>query len=122
MTFGKISIVDKEEFQQKQREIYTDLACAVIDSIPDDWDTAELTLGAPVLEDEMTSMSHDLTNPKLTSGLVSVIPDESIYSHTRRLEMLFREFGARWKKAIFRVTWDDAQDQWRMVMEYEYDE
>jgi hypothetical protein len=35
--------VDQAEFQQKQGEIYSDLANAVLDSIPDDWDTAVLT-------------------------------------------------------------------------------
>lgn len=110
------------EFQQKQTEIYTDLASAVIDSIPDDWDTAMLILGAPTMEQGIESMSHELANPKLTEGLVTVMPNDSVYFHTRRLEMLFREFGAEWKKAMFQVAWDDADEQWRMVMEYEYDD
>lgn len=109
------------EFQQKQSEIYVDLARAVIDSIPDDWDTAVLTLGSPVVEHGMESMSHELANPKLAVGLVTVMPDDSVYSCTRQLEMLFRDFGARWRKATFQLTWDDVNDQWRIVMEYEYD-
>lgn len=114
--------MEHTEFQQKQSEIYTDLAGAVIDSIPDYWDTAVLTLGPPALEHGMESMSHELANPNLTEGMVTIIPDDAVCSLTRRLEILFREFGARWKKATFQVTWDDADDQWRMLMEYEYDE
>lgn len=121
-TLGILLNMEQAEFQQKQSEIYTDLASAVIDSIPDDWDTAVLTLGSPAVEGGMESMSHELANPKLTEGMVTVMPDDSIYSHTRRLEMLFCEFGARWKQATFQVTWDYADDQWRMLMEYEYDE
>jgi hypothetical protein len=114
--------MEQAEFQPRQSEIYSDLACAMIDSIPDDWDTAVLTLGSPAVQDGMESMSHELTNPKLTKGLVAVMPDDSIYTYTRRLEMLFREFGATWKQAKFQVTWDYADDQWRMLMEYEYDQ
>ncbi len=77
----------------------------MIDSIPDDWDTAVLTLGAPTLEQGIESMSHELANPKLTEGLVAVMPNDSVYFHTRRLEMLFREFGAKWKSATFKVAW-----------------
>lgn len=129
MTFGVLSNalgmkpnMAQAEFQQKQSEIYSDLACAVIDSIPEDWDTAVLTIGSLTVEGGMESMSHELTNPKLTKGMATVIPDDSVYPHTRRLEMLFREFGARWKQATFQVTWDYAKDQWRILMEYNYDE
>jgi hypothetical protein len=114
--------MEQAEFQQKQSEIFSDLARAVIDSIPEDWDTAVLTLGSPTVECGMQSMRHEITNPKLTEGMATVIPDDSVYTHTRRLEMLFREFGARWKQATFQVKWDDAEDQWRMLMEYDYDE
>lgn len=113
--------MDQAEFQQKQSDIYSDLACAVIESIPDDWDSAVLTLGSPAVEGGTESMSHELANPKLTEGMVTVMPNESVYAHTRRLELLFREFGARWKQAKFQVTWDYANEQWRMLMEYKYD-
>jgi hypothetical protein len=92
--------MDQAEFQQKQGEVYADLAAAVLVSIPDYWDAVVLTLGASTLEHGMESMSHELANPKLTEGLVTVMPDVSVYSHPRRLEMLFREFGARWKKTV----------------------
>lgn len=114
--------MEQAEFRLKQSEIYSDLARAVIDSIPDDWDIAVLTLGCPAVEDGVQSMSHELANPKLTEGIVTVLPDDSVYSHTRRLQMLFREIGARWKQATFQVTWDYADNQWRMLMEYEYDQ
>lgn len=113
--------VNQAEFQQKQGEIYSDLATALLDSIPDDWDTAVLTLGSPIVEHGKESMSHEISNPKLADGLATVMPDDSIYTHTRKLEMLFRDFGVKWKKAMFQLAWDDISENWRMVMEYEYD-
>jgi len=112
--------MNQEDFQQKQRLIYTDLAGAVLASIPEDWYEAELTLGPSSVIDGAETMSHELSNPQLSTGLVSVPPDETVYAHTRRLELLFRESGAVWMKAVFRVTWDDPTSQWRFVMDYEY--
>ena len=86
--------MDQAEFQEKQSAIYPDLAGAVIDCIPEDWDEALLTLGPPVTDGDVETMSHELTNPQLTSGLNAVLPDEAVFAQTRRLEMLFREFGA----------------------------
>ena len=114
--------MDQAEFQQKQSQIYAQLAGAVLDSIPEDWDEAELILGPSTAVDGAETMMHELSNPLLTTGLRSVVPDDAVYAWTRQLELLFREFGSAWSKATFRVTWDEPADQWRFVMEYEYPE
>lgn len=112
--------MEQAEFWQKQAEIQAGLAGAVIESIPEDWYTAELTLGPMTSDDDSQSMSHELNNPQLTAGVVSAVPKDQVYIHTRELELLFREFGTVWAKATFRVSWEEADEQWRFVMEYEY--
>lgn len=113
--------MEQAEFWQKQAEIQANLAAAVIESIPEDWDEAELTLGPMIEVDGMESMRHELSNPQSTSGVISVIANDEVFLHTNELELLFREFGAAWAKATLRVTWEEADEQWRFVMNFEYD-
>jgi len=113
--------MDQAEFQQRQKDIHSDLAEGILGSIPEDWREAELTLGPGTSREDVESMSHELSNPLVTTGLVGAMPDDRVYAHTRRLELLFREFGAAWSKATFRLIWDDSSGEWRYTMDYEYE-
>jgi hypothetical protein len=112
--------MDQSEFQRRQGEIYSDLASAVIYSLPQDWDSAQLRLGPPEDEGGYESLSHELVNPTLRSGLVTAMPNDEVYDHTGRLVSLFREHGRLWSKATFEIEWDQDQKQWRFAMDYEY--
>lgn len=113
--------MDQAEFQKKQGEIYPSLAGAVLNSIPEDWDAADLILGPATVKDGTESMTHELRNPKISTGLTTAMPNDDVYAQTRRLSLLFREYGSAWAKAVFRVSWDNTAEGWKFVMEYEYD-
>lgn len=113
--------MDESEFQQRQGEIYNALASAVIGSLPEEWDVAQLRLGTAEVKDESISLSHELVNPKLDRGLVTAMPNDDVYEQTDRLQSLFREYGQLWSKATLEVSWDYDQEQWRFAMNYEYD-
>ena len=58
--------------------IQTNLAAAVIESIPEDWFVAELVLGPTVADGETVSMSHELSHPSLSTGLTCVVPNDQV--------------------------------------------
>ncbi|MFN7731156.1 MAG: hypothetical protein ACK5OB_04590 [Pirellula sp.] len=112
--------MEQREFQRKRIETYADMDCAVIDSMPDDWDAAVLARGRSAVEGGMESSRHELANPDLKEEWVLVTPNDFVIAHLRRLEMQFRESGARWKKLSLLITWAEILEQWRSRMDCEY--
>jgi hypothetical protein len=90
---------------------------AMVASTPDTWSVIVLTLVRPKGVTAVGQLEHSLSTPE---GHPPVMPDESLYEATYRLDELFRRHGGLFCGAVYRV--ELLPDSWRYAADFEYDE
>lgn len=103
----------QEEFQGRQQEIYPKLALELINLIPQEWYSAVLELNK-----SKEGMGHSIYSDEGYTNVI--VPSMELYEQTRKLELLFKEYGPVWENADFKVSWDDANEDWKYSVEYMY--
>ena len=83
---------------------------------PDTWNVILLTLQRPRSSTQVGDFEHSISSPE---GLPPVMPDNSLYEATYRLDELFQRHGAKFRRATYRV--DLLPDSWRYTADFEYD-
>lgn len=99
-------------FQKQQSEIYPDIGRELIAATPEHWNSAILEL-----QDKGDTVSHSIFSDEGHRDIVSATME--LFEHTRRLELLFKKYGAMFKSARFRV-WLDESQEWQFNVQYEY--
>jgi hypothetical protein len=90
---------------------------AMVASTPDDWDVIVLTIERPAGATAVGELAHSISSPDHRRP---VMPDDSLYEATYRLDELFRRHGAVFRRAVYRV--ELSPDSWRYRAEFGYDE
>jgi hypothetical protein len=90
---------------------------AMVASTPDTWGLIVLTLERPDGVTAVGQLDHSLTSPE---GHPPVMPDDSLYEATYRLDQLFRRHGGLFRRAVYRV--ELLPDSWRYTAKFEYDQ
>jgi len=103
----------QKEFQSKQKEIYPLLASALLKIIPEHWTSADLDLITGKEE-----IAHSISNKDGNKDIVT--PSMELFTETRKLELLFREYDCMWAKAKFKVYWNESVESWDYSIDYQY--
>jgi hypothetical protein len=90
---------------------------AMVASARDTWNVIVLTLERCVGNTAVGQMEHALSSPE---GHAPVMPHDSLYEATYRLDKLFRRHGGMFRRAVYRV--ELLSDKWRYTADFEYDE
>src|SRR5262245_26247591 len=90
---------------------------AMVASAPDDWSVIVLTMERRAGVTAVGQFQHEISSP---NHRTPVIPDDSLYAATYRLDELFRRHGATFRRAVYQVELDS--DSWRYTAEFEYDQ
>lgn len=88
---------------------------AMVASSPDTWKVIVLTLERPQGVNEVGHMEHSLSSPE---GHSSIMPHDSLYEATYRLDELFRRHGGLFHRVVYRV--ELLVDSWRYTADFEY--
>lgn len=105
------------QLQDKQPPFDRAVCDAMVASTPDTWRVIVLTLERPAGVPAIGELEHSLSSPE---GHPPVIPDDSMYEATYRLDELFHGHGAVFRKAVYRV--ELLPDTWKYRAEFEYDD
>lgn len=89
------------------------IADALVRSIPEDWDRAQLE----VTLSEGSSYAHVISGP--TDTVRPVVPSDALFEATRGLELLYAQKGHRYTRFLFRLELDD-DDTWVWNVSYSY--
>lgn len=108
----------KNEFIDKQNEINTNMATAMLDVIPDHWYSIELKSESNMNNLDKGALGYSISNPDGETDLVIV--SEELLQHCVELEQLFLKYQSLWDSFSFIVLWDDAIDSWRFTIDYAY--
>ncbi len=49
------------------------------------------------------------------------MPSMDLFEQTGKLELLFQEYECMWSKAVFKVFWNDKEENWGFSVDYEYE-
>jgi hypothetical protein len=90
---------------------------AMVASTPDTWSVIVLTLERRPGVTAVGQLEHSLTSPE---GHPPVMPHDSLYEATYRLDDLFRRHGGKFDRAVYRV--ELLADSWRYTADFEYAE
>ena len=102
-----------QDFQGAHAEILNDIARSLIELTPDHWHSATLHLAA-----SGDGISHQISSDENPRDIA--MPSMELFGHTRRLELLFSQYGELWKTAKVRVF--PTQDgNWSFHADYEYE-
>jgi hypothetical protein len=90
---------------------------AMVASTPDDWNIIVLTIERPERSTSIGELSHSISSPEQHPP---VMPDDSLYDATYRLDELFQRHGGVFRRAVYRV--ELFPDSWNYTADFEYDE
>ncbi|NPU93984.1 MAG: hypothetical protein HPY82_18900 [Gammaproteobacteria bacterium] len=107
-----LSQEQQELFQRQQNEIYPELGNELISLTPEHWNSFLLELVAT-----KEGVSHSIVSEEGHRDIVT--PSMELFEHTRRLELLFKQYGCMWLKAKFHVFLS-ADGGWKFTMDYQY--
>lgn len=105
--------------QEQQKPIFERIAFALVQATPEHWTSAVLELTSsnaiePVADTE-SGFGHSIFNTSHPRDMV--FPTDEIYSATRELELLSRDFGDDWKRLIFKI--EQSGNDWRYEVDIE---
>ena len=89
---------------------------ALVASTPDGWNVIELELVRAADAAQIGDLIHTISSPE---GFPPVMPDDSLYDATFRLDELFHQHGGKFRRAVYRV--DLLPDSWRYTAKFQYD-
>ncbi len=114
--FGRNKKVISDEqqamFQRQQSEIYSNIGKELIAATPEHWNSAILEL-----LDRGETVAHTIVSDEGHPDIVS--PTMDLFEHTRKLELLFKQYKTMFKSASFRV-WLNENNEWQFNVQYEY--
>jgi hypothetical protein len=105
------------KLQDEQLPFDRAICDAMVASTPNDWNIIVLTIERPEGSTAVGELSHSLSSPDHNLPLM---PDDSLYEATYRLDELFRRHGGMFRRAVYRV--ELSPDSWRYTAEFGYDE
>jgi hypothetical protein len=103
--------------QQEQQPIDEAITRSVLQSIPADWTAAVLTLERRSESSGVGDFSHSLASG---DGRRPVMPDDSLYDATFRLDEVFRRHGAFLTRVTYRVE-QRAGGEWSYSADYQHE-
>jgi hypothetical protein len=102
---------------QDEQPSFDRVVCdALVASTPDDWSVIVLTIERPEGATAVGELSHSISSPDHNQP---AFPDDSLYEATYRLDELFQQHGALFRRAVYRV--ELLADSWRYTADFEYD-
>jgi len=107
-----LSQEQQESLQEQQSQIYPALGNELISLTPEHWSSFALELKVTA-----EGVEHAIVSEEGHRDIVT--PSTELFGHTRRLELLFKEYGCMWEQARFRV-YLSPENEWRFTMEYQY--
>jgi hypothetical protein len=107
-----LSKEQEEQFLDAQSAIYPHIGRELIALTPETWTSAVLKL-----EDEPAGVKHSIYSEDGRREIV--VPSMDLFEHTRKLELIFREFGRMWTIAHFRIV-QSEEGQWRFNVDFQY--
>jgi len=88
---------------------------AMIASTPENWSHIVLTLMRPADDRDVGHFTHELSS---SAGLSAVVPDDSLFEATYRLDALLQGSGALLTKAVYEVHVADGHGRFTASFEY----
>jgi hypothetical protein len=88
---------------------------AMVASTPEDWNVIVLELQRPKGKTGVGDFLHELRSPE---GRAPVMPDDSMYEATYRLDELLRKHGGFLRRATYTVTL--SADSWKYSADFDY--
>jgi hypothetical protein len=105
-----------ETLQEKQRPIDIEIVNELIVIIPETWDSV-------ILEVEYSSEGNNEMYRHIISSpgkhRESAQPSEALFLSTRKLSLVFKEYGHQWKKVTYTVSLED-DGSWIYKANFEY--
>jgi hypothetical protein len=101
--------------QDEQSPFDRAICDAMVASTPEDWNVIVLELERPEGKTGLGDFLHSLRSPE---GRPAVMPDDSIYDATFRLDELLRRYGGFLRRATYTVTL--SSDSWSYKADFEY--
>ena len=102
--------------QDEQPPLDRAVCDAMVLSVPYNWNIIVLTLKRPPAATQIGDLEHSISSPE---GFPPVMPDDSLYDATYRLDELFQRYGGTFRTAVYRV--ELMPDSWRYRAKFEYD-
>ena len=106
-----------EEAMRLSRPIFQELGAALIDTTPEDWESAELTIEPAESKPGMSALTCSVRSPDGKDD--PVVPGEQVWSLVRRLQLLFEGGGTPFRRAVVTVRLGD-DDKWRLATSFDY--
>lgn len=101
---------------QEQQPPFDRAICdAMVASTPEDWKVIVLELQRPEGKSGVGEFLHVIRSPE---GRPPVIPADSLYEATFRLDELLRKYGSFLRRATYTVTM--SSNSWRFQADFEY--
>jgi hypothetical protein len=101
---------------QDEQPPYDRAVCdAMVASTPDDWNVIVLTIERPPGSTAVGELFHSITS---SDRRRPIMPDDSLYEATYRLDELFQRHGALFRRAIYRVSCSPTPGS---TADFEYD-
>src|SRR4051812_42431949 len=98
------------DLQEEQPLLDRAVCDAMVASTPETWNVIVLTIVRPADSTEVGKLLHSISSPE---GHPPVMPDDSLYEATFRLDDLFQRHGAIFHRAIYRV--ELMPDSWKYM-------
>jgi hypothetical protein len=103
---------------QDEQPLFDRAICdAMVASTPESWNVIVLELQRPEGNSGVGDFSHELRSPE---GNPPVLPDDSMYEATYRLDELVRKHGGFLRRATYTVTL--SADSWKYRADFDYGE
>ena len=93
-------------FQQEETPIDREIAGALANLMPEDWDAIRLVLRR--LPFDPSGLAHSIQSPEGHTEVVE--PDDELYAATLKLEQLFARHGKQFKSARYELEYNDEGD------------
>lgn len=107
-----LSKEQEEHFLDAQSAVYPLIGRELIALTPKTWTSAVLRL-----EDDSSGVKHSIYSEEGRREVI--VPSMELFEHTRKLELIFREFGRMWAIVHFRIAQSD-DGQWRFNVDFTY--
>jgi hypothetical protein len=102
--------------QDEQAPIDRQIVEAVIDLLPETWESANLTVNRH-REGENEKLSIAVTSPEGHKDLI--LPEQHIYDLLYQLIDCFARHGRVWNQVKYALTLDD-DDNWHFIIDFKY--
>lgn len=99
----------------EQTPIHQAICDAMIASTPETWNIIELYLERTAATTQIGDLTHSISSPE---GFPPVMPDDSLYDATYRLDELFHRYHATFHRAVYRV--ELLPDSWSFTVKFGY--